>query len=84
MPLSMNALSEERAWRCPGREGPRGGRILAALTQLDLDQKRAVVKQLQKEISDAEASVAEEPQDRSSSRGQVGVPLALIGTGMCR
>jgi hypothetical protein len=32
-------------------------RILIELSNLDLDQKRAVVAQLQKEISDAEASV---------------------------
>lgn len=43
--------------------------FLTVFSELDLDQKRAVVAQLQKEISDAEASAAEEPQDLPATRG---------------
>jgi hypothetical protein len=52
------------------RNASNVGRIITEIMKLALDEKRALLAHLQKEISDAEASVAKEPQDFPSVRGQ--------------
>jgi hypothetical protein len=52
------------------RNASNVGRIITEIMKPALDEKRALLAHLQKEISDAEASVAKEPQDFPSVRGQ--------------
>ena len=59
------------------RNASNVGRIITEIMKLALDEKRALLAHLQKEISDAEASVAKEPQDFPSVRGQGRDPPTL-------